>query len=74
MYASGRSGLRFIRYQTPTHQFIAALLPLSFLSFGYVAGCSEYKPVLQDLEGRTRPERQDVRDKEALSQAFDGLR
>ena len=30
---------------------LAALLPLCFLSFGYVAGCGEYKPVLQDLEG-----------------------
>jgi hypothetical protein len=30
---------------------LAALLPLSFLAFGYVTGCGEYKPVLQDLEG-----------------------
>ena len=29
---------------------LAALLPLSFLAFGYVTGCGEYKPVLQDLE------------------------
>jgi hypothetical protein len=30
---------------------LAALLPLSLVSFGSISACGEYKPVLQELKG-----------------------
>jgi hypothetical protein len=41
---AGRAGLRLRSH------ILAALLPLCFVSFGYVTGCGEFKPVLQDLD------------------------